>query len=422
MKRINNFLEIIVPTKTIILIIFFFSYNNAFTQKELNDYIQQVAEKNENLKVLHQDYLVSLAKADQVNVLPDPEISLGLFTPEMNGHAGINWFRIEGMQSFPWFGTLKAKKDLALANAAVKNKSIPVASLEIIYQLKKSWFEIYEFNQKQKLYQTNLELLDRLENTIITNIETGKSSAVNVVKIHLQKEKIKTDLALLEYQVNIPLATFNQLLQQQSTTKVDIQSTLTFPDLPSNENDFSLVESRPHPIIQQLNHQQIVANKALTINSLNRKPSFSLGFRWGYVQPYPNINFDGNGTDMLLARAKIKLPIYTKQYSAKEQEEEHRIIAIDHQKKEVISQFNQMITQAKAEYKSAKLKIDLYEKQKKLTHSAIEILEGNYSTQGDGFDEILQLQMELIEYDIMILEAIVDAHIAVAKIEKIISY
>lgn len=411
-----------VSTKTFALILFSFSFNNAFTQSELDNYIQQVADKNENLKALHQDYLVSLAKADQVNVLPNPEVSLGLFTPEMNGHAGINWFRIEGMQAFPWFGTLKAKKELALANAAVKNKSVPIASLEIIYQLKKSWLEIYEFKQKRKLYQTNLELLDRLENTIITNIETGKSSAVNVVKVHLQKEKIKTDLELLEYQTNIPLATFNQLLQQNPTTKVDIRSTLSFPKLPSNKNDFSLVESRPHPIIQQLNHQQIVANKSLTINSLNRKPSFSLGFRWGYVQPYPNINFDGNGTDMLLARAKIRLPIYTKQYRAKEQEEEHKIIAIDHQKKEVISQFTQMITQAKAEYKSAKLKIDLFEKQKELTQSAIEILEGNYSTQGNGFEEILQLQMELIEYDIMILETIVEAHIAVAKIEKIISY
>ena len=79
-----------------------------------------------------------------------------------------------------------------------------------------------------------------------------------------------------------------------------------------------------------------------------------------------------------------------------------------------------MVEQAKAEHESAKIKIDLYEKQKRLTRSAIEILEGNFSTIGYGFEELLQMQMDLVDYDMMILEAIVMSHLAVAKIEKII--
>ncbi len=395
-------------------------YNNAFTQLILDNYIKEAAKKNENLKALHQDYLSSLSIADQVNVLPNPEVSLGFFTPEMNGHAGINWFRIGGMQSFPWFGTLDAKKDLALAQSAVKNQNVPIASLEIIFQLKKSWLTIYQLEKKKEFLNTNLQLLDRLENVTLSNIEAGKSSAINVVKINLKKEKIKTDLALLENQKIAPLASFNQLLQQNSDKEIEITATLNFAKLPKSKNDFSLVESQPHPIIQQLNFQQQVANKSLTVNNLNKKPSFGLGFEWGYVQPYPNISFDGNGTDMILAMAKVSLPIYTKQYRAKTQEEEQKIIAIDHQKKEVISQFNRMITQAKAEHESAEIKIDLYEKQKRLTRSAIEILEGNFSTSGKGFEELLQMQMDLVDYDVMILEAIVESHLAVAKIEKII--
>jgi hypothetical protein len=123
---------------------------------------------------------------------------------------------------------------------------------------------------------------------------------------------------------------------------------------------------------------------------------------------------------MKVARARVTLPIYTKQYRAKTQEEEQKIIAIDHQKKEIISQFSMIIEQAKAEHESAKIKIDLYEKQKRLTRSAIEILEGNFSTSGKGFEELLQMQMNLVDYDVMILEAIVMSHLAVAKIEKII--
>lgn len=420
MKKIKKNSIMLFSHKLIWIFILLVIYNNAFTQVELESYIQQAAEKNENLKALHQDYLAALSKIDQVNILPDPEINLGVMVPKMQGHTGINRFNLGAMQSFPWFGTLKAKKNLALAQAEVKNKNVPIASLEIIFQLKKSWLKIYELEKKKELLTINLQLLDQLENVTLSNIEAGKSSAINVVKINLKKEKIKTELALLENQKIAPLATFNQLLQSKLDQQIEIKSVLIFAELPTNKNDFTILESQPHPIIQKLNLQQQVASKSLIINDLNRKPNFGIGFEWTYVQKFPNINFDANGRDMRIARARVSLPIYTKQYRAKAQEEEQKIIAIDHQKKEIISQFSMMVEQANAEHESAKIKIDLFEKQKRLTRSAIEILEGNFSTTGDGFEELLKMQMDLVDYDVMILEAIVMSHLAVAKIEKII--
>ena len=416
-KKISNKLFI---KKSIWIFIFLAFYNNVFTQVELESYINLATEKNENLKALHQNYLVALSKVNQVNILPNPEINLGVMLPKMQGHTGINRFNLGAMQSFPWFGILKAKKDLALAQAEVKNKNVPIASLEIIYHLKKTWLKIYELEKKKEFSTINLQLLDRLEEVTLSNIEAGKSSAINVVKINLKKEKIKTELELLENQKIAPLATFNQLLQSDLNQAIDIKSNLNFAILPDIKNDFSVTNNQPNPIIQKLNIEQQVASKSLKINDLNRKPTFGIGFEWTYVQKYPNISFDANGRDMKVARARVTLPIYTKQYRAKTQEEEQKIIAIDHQKKEIISQFSMIIEQAKAEHESAKIKIDLYEKQKRLTRSAIEILEGNFSTSGKGFEELLQMQMNLVDYDVMILEAIVMSHLAVAKIEKII--
>ncbi|MFK7773706.1 MAG: TolC family protein [Saprospiraceae bacterium] len=419
MKKINKTSIMFFSNKLIWVFVFLAFYNNAFTQVELEPYIRQAAERNENLKALHQDYLVALSKVDQVNILPDPELNLGIMVPKMQGHTGINRFNFGAMQSFPWFGTLKAKKNLALAQAEVKNKNVPIVSLEIIFQLKKSWLTIYELEKKKEFLTINLQILDRLEDVTLSNIETGKTSAINVVKINLKKEKIKTELALLENQKIAPLATFNQLLQSDLKQAIDINSTLNFAVLPIIKNDLSIVQNQPHPIIQQLNLQQEVASKSLIINDLNRKPTFGIGFQWTYVQKYPNISFDANGRDMKIALARVSLPLYTKQYRAKTQEEEQRILAIDHQKKEIASQFSMIIEQAKAEHESAKIKIDLYEKQKRLTRSAIEILEGNFSTIGKGFEDLLQMQMDLVDYDLMILEAIVMSHLAVAKIEKI---
>jgi len=45
-------------------------------------------------------------------------------------------------------------------------------------------------------------------------------------------------------------------------------------------------------------------------------------------------------------------------------------------------------------------------------------LETQYSAEGKGFDELLQMQLSLVNYDLLILEAIVKSHISKAKIER----
>jgi len=42
------------------------------------------------------------------------------------------------------------------------------------------------------------------------------------------------------------------------------------------------------------------------------------------------------------------------------------------------------------------------------------------TVKGSGFDELLRLEKELIEYDLKILKAIVQSHLAKSKIERFI--
>ncbi len=76
------------------------------------------------------------------------------------------------------------------------------------------------------------------------------------------------------------------------------------------------------------------------------------------------------------------------------------------------------IEKAYADYEMAQLRTNLYEKQITITQSAINILESNYSAKGIGFDELLRLEKELIDYDLKILKAVVQSHQAKIRIEK----
>ena len=125
-----------------------------------------------------------------------------------------------------------------------------------------------------------------------------------------------------------------------------------------------------------------------------------------------------NGRDIVQIRGTVKIPLFRNKYEAKEKEELSKIEALDYKKEDLLSRFMSSIEKAYADHKTAQLKVNLYEKQKEITKAAINLLETNYSTSGNNFDELLRLEKELIDYDLKILKAIVQSHAAKSSIER----
>ena len=120
-------------------------------------------------------------------------------------------------------------------------------------------------------------------------------------------------------------------------------------------------------------------------------------------------------------RASIRIPLYKEKYEAKEREENLRVEALENQKADMLSRFSAAIEKAYAEHETAWLKMELLEKQIELTQSAIRILETDYSANGQRFDELLRLEKELVDYDLEMLRAIVQSHLAKSNVERFIS-
>ena len=127
-----------------------------------------------------------------------------------------------------------------------------------------------------------------------------------------------------------------------------------------------------------------------------------------------------NGRDIVQLRGSVKIPINKGRFDAKEQEENLKIEALELQKENAVSRFNAMIERTYASHEAVRLQIDFYEKQMDITKAAIRLLETEYSVKGTRFDELLQLEKDLINYELKILKAVVDSHLAKAELEKFI--
>lgn len=386
----------------------------------LEELLSTAVENNLELKVLEKEYLAALEKAPQVSQMPDPEVGAGGFPFPVETRLGPQYLRLSATQMLPWFGVLESKKDLELAKAKALFERIGARQLELGYEVKLGYYRLYEIQQSQTIIRRNLAILKSLERLALAKVESGKSTAADVLTVQLKTEELEQELKILETAKVPPTATINQLLNRDLATPIAINDSLSYAVLPFNKAVLLTDIEATHPMLRMFELQQDISRQAISLNELNGRPSFGVGLDYIMVGKRNDAEPINNGRDILQLRATVKIPLFREQYEAKEREENLRIDALENKKEDVLTLFSAAIEKAYAEHETARLRAELYERQIGITEAAIRILETDYSTQGSNFDELLRLEKELVDYDLKMLRAIVQSHIAQSSIERFI--
>jgi Cu(I)/Ag(I) efflux system membrane protein CusA/SilA len=395
------------------------SFTSASAQS-LDNLMEKAVTENLELKVLKQEYMAALQKAPQVSQLPDPEVGIGAFPLPVETRLGAQTARLSATQMFPWFGTLDSKADLENAKAKALFERIGAERLNLFYELKTAYFRLYEIQESQAIIRRNINLFNALERLALSKVESGKATAADVLRVQLKIEELLQELEILETAKINPTSTINQLLNQPLETPIFSTDSLVFAPLSFSKDTLTRNIQENHPILRMFQLQQEVSRKAIALNELDGKPSFGVGMDYIMINGRSDANPINNGRDILQLKASVKIPLYREKYTAKQAEENLKIEALDNKRADVLSLFRSTIEKAFSDHQAAQLKMDLYEKQIQITQAAINILESEYSSKGDNFDDLLRLEKELIDYDLKILKAIVQSHIAKSSIERFI--
>jgi len=390
------------------------------TSQSLNDLLQSLATDNLELKVLQQEYLAAMEKGAQVSQLPQPQIGVGAFILPVETRLGGQQARASISQDFPWFGTLAAREDLALSQAQVQYEKIAGTSLELAYQLKSAYFKWYEGVQSQAIIERNMALLESSRRLALNSVENGKGNAADVLRVDLKIQELTQKLRLLANQVKKPLADINQLLYRPLDTPLS-KDTLSFAPLLYNRDTLQAYISNKHPAIRLFAQQQTAASKAIVVNELEGKPSFSIGADYFLIGQRTDADPLNNGRDAFQVSAKLSIPIYRKKFEAKEKEEQLKIAALENQKLALTHRFLSQIEKAFADHENAVLRRQLYLQQIETTKATLRLLQAEYSTAGRRFDELIRLEQDLIDYDLKILSTIIESQQAKAAIERYIN-
>lgn len=390
--------------------------------QSLDSLLQLVVDNNTQLKSIELEYQAVLEKKNQVNQLPNPQVGVGIPVLRPETRLGPQMVMVSATQMFPWFGTLKSKEEVVISMSKAKYEQLSIVKLELFYQVKSSYYQLYFLKQKESIVKGNIKLFESLESISLAKVESGKATLADVLRVQTKLQGLRQQLLIIDNQKLVFESNINELTKQPANTKIELVDILVLPVLEYDTASFRNKIETNHPLITQINYQIEQSNNAITVSSNMNKPSLGFGLDYSLVGKRTDANPMYNGRDILVPKVMINIPIYRKSYHAQLSEENLIQQSLAVKKETVTDKMISLLINYKADYDNGALEKSLYQNQSKTMQMAYDVLLSEYSSSGRGFEELLMVQNQLLDFELGIYQAELKANIAQASIERITKF
>ncbi len=450
-------------------------------EPQLSRYLEIAVNNNPQVKASFNNYQAALKKVPQVGTLPDPQVTLGYFIKPMQLIGGNQVADIQLMQMFPWFGTFKVSEDEATMMAKAKFELFNSVKSELFYQVKYSWYQLMKYDKEIELMKENIDLLQSIEKLVMVKYQSAgdtpsQGSGINtplsnnntsqgimnageremagmkkgqnqsgsqfsvqgmdamsgsmdspqgglqdVLQIKLEILEQQNRLALLMDQRKTEESKFNSLLNQDLDSQVEITDSLRIKSLPATRQVISDSILHNNPMLAMLEYEKISYGIMEDKSKKMGSPMLGVGLDYMLIQKRAENTSMMNGKDMLMPMVSVTLPIYRKKYNAMQEEAQLLQEAGNQQIHDMRNNLMIQYRETLQNLDDARRRIDLYEEQENLARKTTELLITGYASTGSDFEEVLRMQVKVLDYGFLHVEAIVDYNTSIAVMEKLMN-
>jgi|GEM_PF-1661786 cobalt-zinc-cadmium efflux system outer membrane protein len=374
-------------------------------------------EDNPALRAGYFGYQALLQRETQALQWPEPEFNLDFIAFPFPNRSFMPSATFGLMQPIPWKGVREGKAALALAEANTALEGVRVERLELRFQLKEAYWQLFELGRSAGLIAQNLDLLKALERLAQSNLELGRGTMDEVLEVKMRILALEQQLRQLQNARRNPQATINRILDRAADTPVFIAETPAglapmAADTPVREE----ITAR-YPGLLAIDHETSASLQRQLLNRLDSRPSVQAGLDYVLMNTGEGAHTT-DGRDMLMPRVGVRLPIFRQTYYSRGEEERLRQAALANQKKVAENTLLASLEQAQALWEDARIQYQTAREQMPLVESAIRLAETALATDQGGLDKILRLYEQLLSVKLQEVQAITKSHLAVAAFER----
>lgn len=446
----------------------------------LNYYLEIAEKNNPTVMQRYNEYQAALQKIPQASSLPDPQLEMGFFLSPMELMAGNQVADVKLMQMFPWFGVLKNAKDEMSLMAKAKYEAFVDAKLQVYFDVQSIWFDLYKVRQNLIISANNLELLKTIERLSIAKLKTGStsnasnsasgkmqgngasglsassggmsdgmnnnarssglvtsakangvsapmnaamssgnSSLVDIYRIQTEIQELENSILLLKNEKQIIQSKFNSQLNRNLQLPVAVINSLPVEPLDIAYLTVSDSMFVNNPMLTMLKYDQLSIDARKRMQQKMGLPMVGVGLNYSVISKNPMSTSSMNGQDMIMPMLSVTLPIYRKKYKAMQTESGYLKAASKNNYVATANALKIAYLEALQQYQDAKRRIKLYQNQRELTQKSVDILLKSFAASTVGLTEIVQVQQQMLDYEMKEVEAVVDYNKAISQLKRL---
>jgi len=385
----------------------------------LDDYLQSAAENNPKLKSSYAQFEAAMQRAPQVSSLLDPTLTMSAFGKMIETRVGAQEARFSLTQMFPWFGTLQAKEDASVLMAEAKFQNYLDMRNQLFFEIKSVYAELYAIEETIQLKKENLTILDSYHELSLSRFKSGNAPMVNVIKVDIQRDAAITEIELLEEIIKPVETRFNLLLNREPEIAIQIQDTLMFKNDEIIVNPKELFEN--HPSITGLEKQKESYEMQQIVAQKEGLPMLGVGIDYSIISKRTDAFPEMNGQDAIMPMLTVTLPIFRKKYRAAKKEAEFMASSMEQEQEAQKNELQSAYELTIYDLKKAEQLIALYQKQLVSSGQASKLLISGFSNSIIDFEEVLQMNQDILMLQTQEVEAIKNGFTAKAKLDYLIS-
>lgn len=391
-------------------------------QAELDDYIRFAVQHHPGLEAAFYRWRAALERIPQARALPDPQISLSIVLDEVDRSTQYMGERYSISQMFPWFGKLDLRGDIALEEARAEAQRFESERLKLVERVTEAYSEYAYLHQASAIARANRELMTRLEALASTQFRAGTTSQADVNRAQVELGRLDELVGAMQDLLSSAAADLNAAIGRPAHAALPAApsrpSAAHVAALPARTDEQWLALARQlNPDLAAMRHEAGGRRQAIALAQREFWPDVMFELEYARDGSARMAMMDGGGSDMLMGKVSVNLPIWREKLDAGVREAHSRFGEAIARVQDQQNRLESDLKRALFAHRDAQRKLQLFGGTLlPKARQSLATTEAAYRSGTANFSDLLDAQRVLLEFELAYERAAADRMLAIARI------
>jgi cobalt-zinc-cadmium efflux system outer membrane protein len=389
-------------------------------ENSLDDYIRIGLLNNPGLKASFEKWQAALEKVEPAKTLPDPRFTYANYIEEVETRVGAQKNNFGLSQTFPWFGKLDLKGEIANQEANAAKEQYETEKIKLIARIKKIYHEYSYLAQAIKITKDNIALVSNFEGVANAKYKSGVGLQNAVIKTQVELGKLEDRLSSLKDSIRPIGAKLNIAMNRPSNIPLPLPEKISENKLRLTDQELMSLMREKNPGLKALDYIVVKEDNSIRLAEKNYYPDFTIGINYIDTKSRYDANPIDNGKDPIIANLSINIPIWRKKYDSQVSGAKARYRSALDKRREQENTIVADLEIALYKLRDADRKIKLYsDTLLPKAEQNVKIDQLAFTSDKTSFLDLIDSQRVLLEFQLSQKRALTDYAMALAEIEML---